>query len=305
MRKRGWIGLALSAAVAAAAIGIAPAASAAGMLEVVSEKTVTGFPFPESVGCDSRDRVLYVSQFVSELKPTQKDGKGRISKISLDGTMLEEQVFPPAGEILDKPKGIWIEGGHLWVTDIDVVWQFDLKSGTGKKVALPGVQFANDPAVRDGVLYVSDNRGDQLFRVEPADFMHSGGAPAVSVVFKDKAVNPNGLYPARDGSLLMVGFASKEQPRPVFALGTGGGIKALSRDIGRLDGVYQMDDGSLLVTDWNSGTLFHWSEDGAMRTLASGFTGPADFCAMPDGDGLLVVVPDLVKSELRILRLAK
>jgi hypothetical protein len=31
--------------------------------------------------------------------------------------------------------------------------------------------------------------------------------------------------------------------------------------------------------------------------------GPADFCAVPQGKDLLVVVPDLVKSELRLARL--
>ena len=66
-----------------------------------------------------------------------------------------------------------------------------------------------------------------------------------------------------------------------------------------------MDDGTLLVTDWNSGTLFRWSEKTGMQTLASGFKGPADFCVVPESGGLLVVVPDLVKGELRLVRLAK
>jgi hypothetical protein len=35
-----------------------------------------------------------------------------------------------------------------------------------------------------------------------------------------------------------------------------------------------------------------------------GFKGPADFCVVPEPGGLLVVVPDLVQSELRFVRLA-
>ena len=46
--------------------------------------------------------------------------------------------FAPGGEALHKPKGIWIEGNRLWVTDIDVVWVFDLTNRRGKKLALPG-----------------------------------------------------------------------------------------------------------------------------------------------------------------------
>ena len=102
----------------------------------------------------------------------------------------------------------------------------------------------------------------------------------------------------------MVGFQSPQPPRGIYSLSANGDIKALSKDIGRLDGVYQLRDGSLLVTDWNSGSLFRWSPKTGMQSLASGFKGPADFCVVPDAKGLTVVVPDLVQSELRIIRLA-
>ena len=48
--------------------------------------------------------------------------------MSLAGKVLEEQFLPAAGDVLNKPKGIWVEGDRLWVTDIDVVWVFDLKT---------------------------------------------------------------------------------------------------------------------------------------------------------------------------------
>jgi hypothetical protein len=223
----------------------------------------------------------------------------------LDGKVMEEQFLPAKGGILNKPKGIWVKGNRLWVTDIDVVWVFDLKSRKGRKVELPGVKFANDPTLLGKALYVSDNRGDQLYRVEPADFLNMKGDPKVTLVFSGKSINPNGLYPAKDGSLLMVGFKSKEEPRAIYSMHPGSDPKALSKPIGRLDGVYQMKDGSLLVTDWNSGSLFNWSAKNGMQTLASGFKGPADLCAFPNANGLMVVVPDLVKSELRMVQLGK
>ena len=274
-------------------------------LRVVSEQTATGFAFPESVAYDPRAKVLYVSEFGSELKPAEKDGKGRLSRVSLTGQILDRQFLPaPGGEVLNKPKGIWIEGNRLWVTDIDVVWVFDLTNRRGKKLALPGAQFANDPAVSRGKLYVSDNRTDQLFRVEPADFLDTAAPPKVTSVFQGKGINPNGLYPARDGSLLMVGILTPEQPRGIYSLGAGDEIKTLATGIGRLDGLYQMDDGTLLITDWSSGSLIRWSAKGT-ETLAKGFKGPADFCVVPESGGLLVVVPDLVQGELRMVRLAR
>jgi glucose/arabinose dehydrogenase len=274
-------------------------------LRVVSEQTVKGFAFPESVGYDPQGRVLYVSEFGSELKPLEKDGKGRISRVSLTGQVLDRQFLPVAGEVLNKPKGIWIAGKRLWVTDIDVVWVFDLGTRRGKKVALPGIQFANDPTVVGNALYVSDNRGDQVYRVEPADFLETPGEPKVTRLFQGKSVNPNGVYPGRDGSLLVVGFMSPDQSRGIYSVSAGGEVKTLASGLGRLDGLYQMDDGTLLITDWNSGSLLRWSARGT-ETLAKGFKGPADFCVVPEaGGGLLVVVPDLVQSELRLVRLAR
>jgi sugar lactone lactonase YvrE len=295
------LGIALASSLSVF-MGIPPVVAAE--MRVVSDQAVTGFVHPESVACDPRGKVLYVSQFGSELKPTLKDGKGKISRVSLTGQVLEDTFLPPAGEVLHKPKGIWVEGDRLWVTDIDVVWVFDLMSRRGRKAALPGVKFANDPTVRSNVLFVSDNRADQLFRVEPADFLDLKGQPKTTVMFSGRSIHPNGLYPAADGSLLMVGFKSAQEAKGIYTFGPSGEIKPLSGELGRLDGVYQMADGSLLITDWNSGSLARWSAKAGMQKLVSGFTGPADFCVVPEPKGLLVIVPDLVKSELRLIGLA-
>jgi hypothetical protein len=300
--------LAVSLCAAAAQLAVLPAASAQTELRVSSDQTVGGFAFPESVGCDAKGKALYVSNFGSpKLDPVLKDGMGFISKLGLDGKVIEKQFLPAAdGEKLNKPKGIWVQGNRLWVTDIDVVWVFDLKTKKGRKLAIPGIQFANDPALMDGALYVSDNRSDQVFKVQPADFLNAKKEPTVTSVFKGANVNPNGLWPARDGMLLMVGFLAADKPRAIFALGVSGQVKALSEPIGRLDGIYELQDGSLLATDWNSGALFQWSEKGGKKDLATGFKGPADFCVVPGkGGSMTVVVPDLPQSHLRFIQLRK
>lgn len=303
MNRTLWAAFGLAACFAFTQIGVAGYASAAG-LKVLSDKTVTGFPFPESVGCDAANKVLYVSQFVSALKPTQKDGKGRISKVSLTGKMLVKRFLPGPGEKINKPKGNWIIGNTLWVTDIDVLRSFDLKTKKGKSIALPGAKFANDVAVLGNAAYVSDNRGDQMFRVEPADFLKKGSAK-VTTVFSGKSINPNGVFPAADGSLLMVGYPAPGQQGGIYTMMPGHAPKALAEGIGRLDGLYQMKNGDLLITDWNAGALMSWSATSGAHTLATGFKGPADLCAMPNAKGLLVIVPDLVKSELRFIQLAE
>jgi hypothetical protein len=280
----------------------APVAAAA-QLKVASDTTLATFTHPESVGCDAKNKAIYVSEFGSKLAPLEKDGAGYISKWSLAGKLIEKNFLPgEKGEKLNKPKGIWVQGNRLWTTDIDSVWVFDLKSKKGRKVALPGAQFANDPAVRGKALYVTDNRGDQVFRIAPADLLNMKGEPKITTVFKDAKVNPNGIWPAKRG-LVVVGFLAPDQPRAIYVLGKDGKPKAISDPIGRLDGVYELKDGSLLVTDWNSGSLFQWSKKMGMHKLAEGFKGPADFCVIAGKKGLTAYVPDLVQSQVRIIEL--
>jgi hypothetical protein len=297
----------MKAKVSAALLMLLFVAGASAQWRVASDQAVGGFVNPESVGCDARAKVLYVGNFGSpKFDPALKDRMGYISKVGTDGKVLEQKFLPAAGgEALSRPKGIWIRGTRLWVTDVDVVWEFDLKTRKGRKVELPGVGFANDPAILGGALYVSDNRNDELVKVEPADFLAAKAAPRVTRVFKGAGVNPNGLYPQRDGMLLMVGFLAPDKPRAIYALGVSGQVKALSEPIGRLDGIYEAADGTLLATDWNTGSLFAWSEKSGMQKLASGFKGPADFCVLPAKGGLTVYVPDLVQSQLRIVQLRK
>ena len=242
-------------------------------IRVISEQTIKGFAFPEAVTYDPQAKLLYVSEFGSELKPVEKDGKGRISRVSLTGEILDKQFLPaPGGEALNKPKGSWVAGNRFWVTDIDVVWVFDLQARRGRKVALPGAQFANDLAVMGKALYVSDNRGDQVYRVEPADFLEMSGEPQVTPVLQGKSVNPNGVYPAKDGSLLMVGFMSPEQSRGIYALSAGGEMKALATMLAAWTASMRWTMGPC----WSrSGTrVAHPLERKGHRTPGEGLQGP-------------------------------
>ena len=298
-------GLVLAACVAVVALG-GPRARAADW-KVVSERTATGFGHTESVAYDPKAKVLYVSDFgPGELKPAEKDGKGHIVKVALDGHIIDAAFLPAHGEVMNKPKGIWVRGDRLWVTDIDAVWVFDLKTRASRRLELPGVVFANDPAVMGNALYVSDNRSDQLVRVSPADFLDAKTTPRIEVVFKGKGAYPNGLYPAPGGTLLMVGFKGKDEPRGIYELAPGAKEpKEISDDIGMLDGLWRAPDGDILATDWVTNSLFRWNPGMLRQKLVGGVSGPADFCVVPEKAGPLVVLPDLVKGELRFVQLGK
>jgi hypothetical protein len=267
-------------------------------IQVLSDTAVPGFGWPESVGCDAGHHVLYVSQFGGpKPNPPAKDGLGYISKVAPDGKVIEKRAFDVT---MNKPKGLWIVGTRLWATDIDALWIFDTETRQSRRLELPGIQFANDVTVMNGAAYVSDNRSDQLFKIEPADYLDASVQPHVSVVWARKGVFPNGLWPAQDGSLLMVGFESADHHKAIYSMGADGTITELSQPIGRLDGLYQRPDGTLLVTDWDSGSVFRFGPKKEVQVLGKGFKGPADLCVMGD----MLYVPDLVKGEVRILHLA-
>lgn len=269
---------------------------------VTHDRAVKGFVHPESVAYDPVRRVLYAGQFGSVLKPTLKDGKGRISQVSLEGKVLAEKCLPTGNQVLEKPKGTWIQGDRLWVTDIDSVWVFDLVTRNGKKVSLPGAKFANDCTVVESVLLVSDTGGNRIYRVRPADWL-TGAAAEVTVWVDGLNFSPNGLFPAGDGSVLAVGYDMGGTDQGIYSLDSRGKVSVLAEGLGQLDGLAQMKDGKLLITDWKSGGLMQWSKEGGYKLIVKGFSGPADFCVVPDGEGYLVVIPDLVRSEIRFIKL--
>ncbi len=288
----------------AAALILIAAAPAGAAWRVVAEKTVSGFGHPESVAHDPIKKCLYVSRFGPELKPTQKDGQGFISRLDLEGKVLEERFLPGPDKKMDKPKGIWVDGGKLWVTDIDGVWCFDLQTKRGQKAVIVGAQFANDVIALGPRLYVSDTALGVVYFIHPNDLLRA--APKeVRVMTKQPGQAPNGLYITRQKQFLMASSPADGSGR-IFKLTKKAGRiswEPLTPPLGRLDGLGELEDGTLIYTDWAQKGLFVLEGDEKPRLLAGGFGGPADFALMPHGRGHVVVVPDLVKGDIRFITL--
>lgn len=294
----------ISLALALAAGLTLVSAARAAEWKVISDKTVEGFGHNESVAWDPTEKVFYTGNFGAALKPADKDGQGSITKVAADGKILQKHFLPANGEVMNKPKGIWIKGRNLWVTDIDVLWQFDLKTKKSKKLDLP-VNYANDPALIGNSLYVSDNRNDKVLRITPADFLNARKAPKIEVVYTGKGIDPNGLWPAKGGGLLMAGFVDKDHPKAIYAMKPGQEPKALTKDIGLLDGLYQARNGDIFATDWVTNSLFVWNAKDGVKTIVTGIKGPADFAVVPNGKGLLIAQPDLVQGHIRFIQLRR
>src|ERR1700704_2671812 len=84
---------------------------------------VAGLSNPESVLFDPTANILYVSNVAGDA--AGKDGKGFISRLSLDGKVLDLEWATG----LDAPKGLAQVGDKLYVSDIDSLVAIDIKTG--------------------------------------------------------------------------------------------------------------------------------------------------------------------------------
>ena len=115
----------------------------------------------ESVLFDAEGQKLYVSNI--EGKPLDKDGKGSISILNLDGSIA--QLEWATG--LNAPKGMGIFNGHLYVTDIDRIVAIDLATGEITKEYTPEkAEFLNDITVSENAVYVSDMNLGLIHKIE-------------------------------------------------------------------------------------------------------------------------------------------
>jgi len=128
---------------------------------VMKWQTDTLLKVPESVLYDAKNKVLYTANIDGQ--PNEKDGKGSIGKVGLDGKIIAAEWVRG----LNAPKGMGLYKKTLYVADVDQVVAINIKDGTIEKTyPVSGAVFLNDVTVdRKGVVYVSDSRTKKVHRI--------------------------------------------------------------------------------------------------------------------------------------------
>jgi len=237
---------------------------------------IDGVDRPESAYYDADSGSLFVSQIVG--KGGEKDGKGWISKLSLDGKDLKEKWATG----LNAPKGMRSANGVLWVSDITRLVGF--KIADGSKVAdveIPGTKFLNDVATgHDGTVYVSAMATNTIYQYKDGKFE----------VFAKDIEKPNGLLVS--GTRLLVGGweSGDKMGGHLYALDLRTKEKSLitPKPTGNLDGVELDGRGNYLVSDWVAGKVFSIDPDGSAKAIIELGKGTADH-AYIESKGLLVL----------------
>jgi hypothetical protein len=201
---------------------------------------------PESVLFYPEEKMLFVSNI--DGKSDEKDLKGSIAKISLEGKV----VSPDWAINLSAPKGMGIYKNTLYVSDLAEVVAIDIKSGkTTGRASIEGAVFLNDITIsKSGAIYVSDSRTGRVHLIE-------NGKPSI---FLTDQMGVNGLlsvgtdlYLAVKGTLLK---ADKNKNLTKIAEGMDEST----------DGIEQTSNKNFIVSCWN-GIIYHVKADGTKQEL--------------------------------------
>ena len=150
---------------------------------------------PESVLFDATDKVLFVSNIDGQ--PWEKDGKGSIGKVGLDGKIIAVDWVTG----LNCPKGMGRWKNELYAADFDAVAVIDIKkAAVVKRVTTDGIGGLNDITVdKNGKVYVTDSKNGKIYFVDgdkltlfASDFKGLNGVLAVGT--EVYAVSAGALY---------------------------------------------------------------------------------------------------------------
>ncbi|MCR9223413.1 MAG: hypothetical protein NXH70_05025 [Hyphomonas sp.] len=214
--------------------------------ELTQVWVTSGFEAPEGVAVDGN--VLYISNVAGE--GDAKDGEGWISRVSMDGTVLEEKWV----EGLNAPKGLGIRDGKLFVSDYDAYHVIDIARGKIENTyPVEGAGFLNDIAVWQNGVYLSDSGSARIFQIDVNGYKEW--------LADERLGGVNGLWP--DGDRLLIATMSSGS-----LLETRGArdLTELATGMDNADGIAVLDDGSYLVSSW-PGQIWHVSSDGDATEL--------------------------------------
>lgn len=201
----------------------------------------SGLSAPEGVAVDGD--TLFISNVVGE--GNAKDGEGWISRLAMDGTILEEKWI----DGLNAPKGMAVRDGKLFVSDFDQYHVIDIARGEIENTyPVEGAGFLNDITVWQGGVYMSDSGSARIFQIDVNGYKEW--------LADDRLAGVNGLTP--DGDRLLIATMSSGS---LFETMGARDLTEIATGMENADGIAVLDDGSYLVSSW-PGLIWHVTPDG-------------------------------------------
>jgi len=248
-----------------------------------SLNAISGLVSPESVVQDAMGDI-----YVSEIGEFNKDGDGKITRISTDGKL---STFASG---MDDPKGITFIGKSLYVTDKNRVLKVEPDGKWtvfGSTMAFPQTPVFLNDIISDeaGNLYISDSgnlkSGGAIFKIAQNK--------KITLVLDESTpeiLAPNGLWIIKN-DLYEVDFSSgilykinlKNKTISKIAEGFGGG-----------DGLIRSGN-NFFVSDWKNGKIFK-VQGSKVSLFKDGFTAAADIALTFDKKSIMT--PDMKAGSI-------
>lgn len=247
---------------------------------------ISGFTSPESVVQDAKGDI-----YVSEIGEFNKDGDGKITRISIDGKL---STFASG---MDDPKGLTFIGKSLYVTDKNRVLKVE---SNGKWMV-----FGSTMAFPQTPIFLNDITSDEAGNLYVSDSGNLSAGGAIFKITQDKKITlilnentpeilaPNGLLVVKN-DLFEVDFASgilykinlKTKSILKVAEGFGGG-----------DGLIKSGD-SFFVSDWKNGKIFKLQRN-KVTLFKEGFKAAADIALSYDKRS--IITPDMKTGSVTLV----
>lgn len=236
----------------------------------------------ESVLFDESTGKIYTSNIIGQ-NPLEKDGKGSISIIGTDGSIIEQDWVTG----LNAPKGMAISNGHLYVTDIDELVEIDLESGEiTNKWTVEGAQFLNDAAAHDGVVYFTDMNTGKV---------HNYQDGSISTVSEGHS-SINGIAVANDGTIYGLDETGLKK------WNADGSTTVVNSEVTGGDGLVILGNDNFIASRW-VGEIWFVSPDDATKMLDTKAeeSNTADIGYNPSE--MVVYVPTFFKNKVAAYKL--
>lgn len=207
--------------------------------------TDTVLAMPESVLFDAKSNIL----LVSNIGDMEKEGKGSISKIGLDGKVIMRDWVKG----LTAPKGLGLYKNQLYAAEPKTVAVVDVNTGSVvQRIPVDGAEMLNDITIDSkGIIYVSDTRKNKVHKIE------NGKAS----VYLENMNSANGLLTKGNSLYILTGTSLQKADENKRLTTLADGIE------GGADGIEMMSDHEFIVTGWG-GVIYYVKEDGSKQTLS-------------------------------------
>jgi len=254
---------------------------------------ITGLASPNSFVGDPTGSEYFISNINGE--PDARDNNGFITKLNAEGKVTNLKFIQGgvAEVFLHAPKGMALVGSILYVADLDQLKGFD--KATGKLVATVSfsprsqgqVSLTDVVAAPTGLLYVSDQMANSIYRINPTD-NHQ-----VDLLIRDnRLAGPAGIaiHP-KTNHLITVSWEKGK----ILEITPDGQLSELEANgfftsrFQNLSGVDFDQWGNMYVSDFTKGKVWRMTRDHRFQVIAEHLPAPADIGI--DRANNLILVP--------------